>query len=336
MKKTKIVCSIGPASQSPEMLEKLYKVGMSVARINCSHGGDQNRVNIETVRKLRKDKNFDIEIMADTNGPDVRIGTFKNVSVTLVRGSQFILTAKECVGEESRVYCGYDKLPSVVKKGQTVLLGDGGIRLSIAEIKGDDVVCIIEDGGILSDRKSLYVPGVDLGMPFMSERDKQDVKMCIDAGCDSVAASFVGSVKDVEEMRAFMKECGRVVPIYAKIESSDGINNIDEIMQNVEGVMVARGDLGVEYPLEKIPALQKLIVDCARKYGKFCIVATEMMETMKDNIRPTRAEVTDIANAVWQGADAVMLSAESAVGKHPVLAVDFMRRICEEAQLMKN
>ncbi|MCL2851051.1 MAG: pyruvate kinase [Firmicutes bacterium] len=332
MKTTKIVCSIGPVSQSAEMIEKLVGVGMSIARVNCSHGGDQNRINIETVKAVRKEKKLDIEIMLDTNGPDVRIGTFENVSVTLVKGNKFTLLAKECVGNEKQVFCGYEKLPMRVKKGEYILLGDGGIKLVIEEIKGDDIVCAIEEGGVLSDRKSLYVPNVDLGMPFMSDRDKQDVKMGLDTGCDSIAASFVGSVKDVKELRDFMKECGRVVPIYAKIESSEGIANLDEIMQNVEGVMVARGDLGVEYPLEKIPALQKLIIDVARKYNKFCIVATEMMETMKDNPRPTRAEVTDVANAVWQGADAVMLSAESAVGKHPILAVDFMRRITDEAR----
>ncbi|MCL2755481.1 MAG: pyruvate kinase [Firmicutes bacterium] len=330
---TKIICTIGPASNTPEMIEKMVHAGMSITRVNCSHGNEDSiRAQIKSLKQIRVDKKLDFEIMLDTKGPDVRIGTFKDGQIELCQGDQFILTTTQCEGDNTRVFVNCETLPERVKPGQILLLNDGLIRATVTTVKGNDVVTKIEQGGVLSNRKTMFAPNCDLGLPFLSDADKADLRIGVEEGVDMIAASFVGSKKDVEQMQSFLVQCGKNIPIVAKIESSDGIANIDEILANVMGMMVARGDLGVEYPLEQIPGLQKFLVEKTLAAGKFAVVATEMMESMINKPRPTRAEVTDVANAVWQGAHAVMLSAESAVGKFPLDTVQFMKRIATEAE----
>jgi len=325
----KIVCTIGPATI--DKIEELVKAGMTHARVNCSHGGAEgNRGTFEILKKVRKEKNLDFVIMLDTKGPDVRIGKFKDGGVDLDVGQTFTITTDDCIGTKDRVWVQCEPLPRVVKPGQVVLLSDGKIRAVVTAIKGNDVITKIELGGRLTDRKTLFAPNCDLGLPFMADYDKADLKLGKELGMEMVAASFVGSAKDIQEMKEFMRANGGEVPIIAKIESSDGIKNLEEILDACDGIMVARGDLGVEFPLS-FPFMQRKMLASAKNKGKFSIVATEMMESMITTPRPTRAEVTDITLAIWQGADATMLSAETAVGKFPVEAVQYMKKIQLEA-----
>jgi len=331
--KTEIVCTLGPATDSPEGIKKLYEAGMNIARVNCSHlNAEQARNIIERLKEVRQKEKLNYRIMLDTKGPDIRIGTFEGGNVTLENGQTFTFTTKECVGDNKRVYANYNRLPQVVEKGQAILLVDGMIRLTVKSTTDTDVVCVVDMGGVLSNRKSMFVPGCALGLPFLSDADKADLKVAAETGVDLIAASFVGTRQNLIDMTAWLKECGKAVPIISKVESVEGIQNIDEIVDESYGIMVARGDLGVEYPIEQVPALQRLIVEKCVAANKFCIVATEMLESMIDRPRPTRAEVTDVTNAVWQGAHAVMTSAETAVGKFPFLTIEYMRKIAMEAE----
>lgn len=335
--KTKIVCTIGPSTESEEMIEKLASAGMNIARINCSHNSPaKTRDAILRLKKVREAKGLDFEIMLDTKGPDVRIGTFENGKVELKAGGSFILTTDECIGNESKVFVNCPLLPQKVSPGQVILLNDGLIKVVVTAIKGNSIVTQVEQGGVLSSKKTMFAPGCNLGLPFISVADELDLLAGLDAGIDSVAASFVGSRKDLLDLKAFMRANGGEVPIISKIESSGGIENLAEILDECAGVMVARGDLGVEYPIEQIPVLQKKVINAANKAGKFVIVATEMMESMITKPRPTRAETTDVANAVWDGANAVMLSAESATGAFPVETVTYMKKIAQIAEDNKN
>lgn len=339
--KTKIVCTIGPASNTPDMIEALYNAGMRYARVNCSHGGMQNhKKTIEILKKVRSERNLDFKIMLDTKGPDIRIGRFnnydekadKNGYTDLVAGQEFTLTTKECLGDNTRVFVALPQLPKKVKPSQVLLLNDGMIKMTVKRIVGDDVICNVENSGRLLDRKTLFVPDCDLGMPFLADYDKFDLVEGHKHGAEYVAASFVNSIGDLEEMQQFMRDNNCVLPIISKIESSGGMKDLEKIIAGSEGIMVARGDLGVEYPVEKIPSLQKQIIEACNKAGKFVIVATEMMESMRENPRPTRAEVTDVYMAIKMGADAIMTSAETAAGKYPDLTVHYMARIAKEAE----
>jgi len=335
--KTKIVCTIGPATDSEEGLKRLSALGMNIARVNCSHlTAEKAREVIEHLKRVRKDNGLNYQIMLDTKGPDIRIGTFEKGSVVLDEGQEFVFTTKQVEGSKKQVFMNYPRLPQVVTKGQVLLLVDGMIRMTVIETTETDVICMVDMGGVLGNKKSLFVPGCELGFTFLSEADKADLKVAVETGCDLIAASFVGSKQDLTDMKNWMKECGGEIPIISKIESVKGIERLDEIVKETWGVMVARGDLGVEYPIEEVPALQKLIISKCNKAKKFCIVATEMLESMIDRPRPTRAESTDIANAVWDGGDAVMLSAETAVGKYPFAAVEFMAKIAARAEYDKN
>ncbi|MDR0975558.1 MAG: pyruvate kinase [Christensenellaceae bacterium] len=331
--KTKIICTIGPASNTKESLIKLIANGMNVARVNASHGTKEDIIGaIEFVKSVRNSLHTPLAIMLDTKGPDIRIGSFENGAVELKKGDAFMLFNKEVSGNQSGVSITHKDLYLLVSKGQEMLLNDGLIKLEVREIRGKDIICEVIEGGKLTNKKSLYVPGVDLKLPFLSSADKEDLIIAIKTDCDYIASSFTNSARDVLEMKDFIKKNGGNLPIIAKIESKQGVENIDEILEVVNGIMVARGDLGVEYPIEKIPTLQKMLIKKARDAGKLVITATEMLESMISKPRPTRAETTDIANAIYDGTGAIMLSAESAVGAYPDKAVYFMKKIAEEAE----
>ena len=331
--RTKIICTIGPASNSEEVLQKMHEVGMSVARVNCSHGTlEANETTIKHLKDVRKRLNMPLAVMLDTKGPDVRIGRFAEGSVFLINGQKFTLTTKPCTGNDSRVFVDCKKLPKVVKKGQVFLLNDGFIRMTAQNVTETEIECWVDAGGKLSDRKSLYAPGANLQLPFLSKADELDLLMGIKMDVDYIAASFVSTAKDIISMKKFLSAHGANIPIIAKIESVGGVTEIDEILKVADGIMTARGDLGVEYPIEQIPTIQKLLTRKAMEAGKLVITATEMLESMIEKPRPTRAETTDIANAVYDGTSCVMLSGETAVGKFPVEAVNYMKRIAEEAE----
>ena len=331
--KTKIICTIGPACDSEKMIQQLIIAGMNVARVNCSHGGaEENEAKINLLKKVRKQMGVPLAIMLDTKGPDIRIGTFENGGVELAGGQAFTLTTKSCIGSKSRVFVNCKRLPKFVKPGQILLLNDGFIKMTVTKVAEPEIVCRVDTGGYLSNRKSLFVHGAKLDIPFLSNEDKTDLLMGVKTDVDYIAASFVSCAKDVIDMKKFIAKGGGDIPIIAKIESMEGVHNIDEILAVADGMMTARGDLGVEFPLEQIPTVQKYLTGKASGAGKFVITATEMLESMTEKPRPTRAETTDVANSVYDGTGAVMLSGETAVGKYPVQAVSYMKKITEEAE----
>ena len=331
--KTKIICTIGPASGSDEMLKKLIQAGMSVARVNCSHGTiEQNEETINRIKAIRKELGVPLAIMLDTKGPDIRIGRFEDGAVELVEGQTFILTTRQILGNSSQVHVACEQLPQVVQPDQILLLNDGFIKMTVIETTGTEITAKVNIGGRLTDRKSLYAPGCDLGLPFVSKEDEQDLLLAIRTDVDFIAASFVSSAQDVLDMKSFLAVNGMDIPIVSKIESSGGVADIDNILKATDGIMIARGDLGVEYPIEQIPTIQKLLTQKAVKAGRFVVTATEMLESMIEKPRPTRAETTDVANAIYDGTSCIMLSGETAVGKFPLQAVNYMKRISEEAE----
>jgi len=336
--KTKVVCTIGPASNSEEMLKKLVLTGMSVARINCSHGTvEANAENMKKVQRVRAELHTDTIVMLDTKGPDIRIGAFENGEVIVDKGQTFTFYAdpkdSNLLGTKEGVFVNYARLPSKVKIGQELRLNDGMIFMNVTGTTKTTVTCVVTIGGVLKNRKSLAVPGCDLELPFISKADEEDLKMGVKVGIDWIAASFVGCAKDVTDMRALLKKLGNdKIKIISKIESRHGIQNLDEIVKVSDGLMVARGDLGIEYNVEELPVLQRMIIKKARDAGKIIITATEMMESMIEKPRPTRAEVSDVANAVWDGTQYVMTSAETASGKFPVECVGYMVRTAAFAE----
>lgn len=331
--KTKIICTIGPASSSEEMIAQLIEAGMSVARVNCSHGAiEANEATIRRLQKVRAELGVPLSIMLDTKGPDIRIGHFEGGFTELKEGQTFTITTEKCMGDNTRVFVDCKKLPAALPPGQELLLNDGFIKMVVQFTTATDIVCTVKFGGKLSDRKSLYAPGANVGLPFLSKADQLDLDLGIRTGVDYVAASFVGTAKNVLDMKKYLRQGGMDIPILAKIESKEGVSNIDEILNVADGIMTARGDLGVEYPIEQIPTVQKFLTAKAVSAGKLVITATEMLESMIEKPRPTRAETTDIANAVYDGTSCVMLSGETASGKYPVKSVEYMRRITEEAE----
>jgi len=344
--KTKIVCTLGPSSNSEEKLREMIAAGMNVARVNCSHESTKQReILIRLIKKLRAELGVDLKIMLDTRGPEIRVGRFgdthektgQNGFVDLTDGQIFTFHTKPVVGDTKGVYVTYDRLPKVVKIGQEVLLNDGLIVMTVESVTADTVVARVKNAGRLSDRKTMFVPGCDLGLPFISPEDAEDIAMGCREGMDWIALSFVNSEKDLAEIKEFLKQNGREdVVLISKIESLMGVNNLDSILKNTDGVMVARGDLGVEFPYEKIPALQKDIIARTRNAKKIIIAATEMHESMIEKARPTRAETTDVANAIWDGSDYIMTSAETAVGKYPIQTVQSMLKIARDAEEHKK
>lgn len=334
MRKTKIVCTIGPASESEETLVLMAKAGMNVARLNMSHGDHkEHQRRINTIRKVSEKVKLPIGILIDTKGPEVRLKTFKRQSELLTTGDRFTFYSQDREGDAGGVTVTYPRLYKDLKRGNTILVNDGLLEFRVEEIKDTDIVCTVVRGGKISDKKGMNFPNISLGLPYMSEQDKQDLLFAIQNKVDYIAASFVSCADNVRELREFLLENGgHNIDVISKIENYGGVKNIDEIMEISNGVMVARGDMGVEIPFARLPAIQKMIIRKTRLLGKRVITATEMLESMIENPRPTRAEASDVANAVYDGTSAVMLSGETAMGKYPVAVVKAMSEIAEDAE----
>ncbi len=334
MKKTKIVCTLGPASSTKKIIAAMADAGMNVVRLNFSHGlHEEHAEKIRLVKEVREEKHIPLPIILDTKGPEFRIKTFKNGKIELKEGDTFSFTTEEVEGDQHRVGVSYPGLCADMKPGDKILLNNGLIVFIVKEVKAPDVICTVEVGGELSNRKSMFFPDKELNMVFLSEQDKADLLFGIEQGIDFVALSFVSRAQDVLDARQFLNEHGgKDIDIIAKIENRAGVRNLKEIMEVSDGIMVARGDLGVEIPYEELPDTQKGMISSCRIYGKRVITATEMLESMIHNPRPTRAEISDVANAVYDGTSAVMLSGETAAGAFPVESVAAMAKIVERAE----
>ena len=334
MKKTKIVCTMGPNTDNREIMKELALNGMDVARFNFSHGDHaEHRHRLEILESMREELGIPIASLLDTKGPEIRTGKLKDgKKVTLKEGDLFTLTTEEIVGDETRGYINYAGLAEDVKPGDRILIDDGLIELHVREVNGTDIVCRIENGGELGEKKGVNVPGVRVKLPALTDKDKEDIRFGVDAGFDFVAASFVRNADAIREIREILDEKGSAMQIIAKIENEEGIENIDSIIEASDGIMVARGDMGVEIPAEKVPHIQKMIIRKCNLACKVVITATQMLDSMIRNPRPTRAEVSDVANAVYEGTDAVMLSGETAMGSYPIEAVRMMSQIAEESE----
>ena len=329
LRKTKIVCTLGPATQDDAVLRELILSGMNVARLNFSHGTHESHaLNIARVKKLREELNLPIGVMLDTKGPEIRLQTFAGGKATLKKGQKFTLYTHEVEGDATCASITYKQLPDDIHIGSKILMDDGLISLSVQDMDGDAIVCVVENDGVISDRKSVNVPDVELSMEYLSPKDVDDIAFGLRQGVDFVAASFTRSAEDILDIRKlFSREGHSAVSIIAKIENMQGVQNIDEILRVSDGLMVARGDLGVEVPLEQVPVIQKMLIRKAYTAGKQVITATQMLDSMIKNPRPTRAEATDVANAIYDGTSAIMLSGETAAGLYPVEAVRTMARI---------
>lgn len=334
MRKTKIICTIGPASSDADTFAAMCRAGLNVARLNFSHGThEEHKQKLDMIKRVREELGLPIAIMLDTKGPEYRIKTFKNGEIMLHDGDDFTFTTKEVEGDETIVSVSYSDLARDLEVGDTILVNNGLVIFKVTSIDGDDIHCTVVVGGKLSNRKSMSFPGKVLKQEFLSEQDKSDLLFGIENGVDFVAASFVSCRKDVADMKAFLKENGGGnIDIIAKIENQSGIDNIEDICSECEGIMIGRGDLGVEVPYTELPAIQKYLITKCRLLGKRVITATEMLESMIYNPRPTRAEISDVANAVYDGSSAIMLSGESAAGKYPVQTVQTMASIAEETE----
>lgn len=333
MRKTKIVCTIGPASESVEKLKELMLAGMNVARFNFSHGThEEQKVKYERVLRAREELRLPVATLLDTKGPEIRLRDFEGGKVELTAGQRFVLTTEEMLGTVEKAAISYKNLKNDISVGTTILIDDGLIEMTVEEIAGEEIICRVINGGFVSNHKGVNVPGAILSMPYISETDKADILFGIELGFEFIAASFARCKEDILELRKILREHGSDMKIIAKIENMQGINNLEEILEVSDGIMVARGDMGVEVPLEEVPVLQKKMIKMANAQGKHVITATQMLESMIKNPRPTRAEATDIANAIYDGTTAIMLSGESAAGKYPVEAVKTMAKIAECAE----
>ncbi len=334
MKKTKIVCTLGPSSETEEIISAMADAGMNVARINFSHGTHEDHAKkIAIIKKVREKKHIPLPILLDTKGPEFRIKTFKDGKIFLKEGDTFTFTSDEIEGDETRVSVSYKNICSDMKPGDKILLNNGLMVFEVTEVKKPDVICKVVIGGELSNRKSMFFPEKQLDLIYLSEQDKADLLFGIEHEVDFVACSFVSKAQDILDVRNFLKEHGSTnIDLIAKIENRAGVNNLDEILKVSDGIMIGRGDMGVEIPYEELPDIQKTIITACRKAGKRCITATEMLESMIHQPRPTRAEISDVANAVYDGSSAIMLSGETAAGEYPVQAVAAMARIAEQAE----
>ena len=334
MRKTKIVCTLGPTCSDEKTLTEMCMAGMNVARFNFSHSTyEEHEARIAVVKKVREKLNIPIPIMLDTKGPEYRIKTFKDGKVFLKEGDVFAFTSDDITGDEKRVSVNYKGLAHDLEKGDKILLNNGLLVFEVNETTDTDVICSVIVGGELSDRKSMSFPNKTLKQVYLSEQDKSDIKFGIEHDIDFIACSFVSCKQDLLDVKAYLSEIGaKNIDIIAKIENRTGVDNIEEICEECDGIMVARGDMGVEIPCEELPAIQKHIITKCRLLGKRVITATEMLESMIHNARPTRAEISDVANAVYDGTSAIMLSGETAAGKYPVLAVKTMATIAENTE----
>ena len=334
MRKTKIICTLGPASDTENVLHEMILAGMDVARINFSHGiYEEHKKKIDLIKKLREKTGKHIALLLDTKGPEVRTGCFKEGRVTLRAGQDFTLTVNECDGTDEIVSVSYKDLPKDVEEGTRILIDDGLIALTVKKVTDTDILCRVINGGEVSNRKGINIPGVRLSMPFLSDKDKSDLAFGVEQGFDFIAASFTRTAKDIADMRDELERLGcNDMRIIAKIENAEGVENMDDILRVADGIMVARGDMGVEIAYEDIPIIQKKMISRCYMAGKQVITATQMLESMKNNPRPTRAEANDVANAIYDGTSAIMLSGETAAGQYPVEAVRTMARIAERAE----
>ncbi len=334
MRKTKIVCTLGPACSDKQTLTEMCKAGMNVARLNFSHNTHaDHEKRIALIKEVREELGLPIAIMLDTKGPEYRIKTFKNGKITLKENDVFTFTADDIEGDETRVSVNYKGLPHDLEKGDIILLNNGLLSFEVTDKTDTDIICRVKIGGELSDRKSMSFPNKTLKQKYLSEQDKQDIKFGAEHDVDFIACSFVSCKQDLLDIKAYLKEIGAEgIDLIAKIENRSGVDNIEEISNECDGIMVARGDMGVEIPFEELPAIQKKIITKCRMLGKRVITATEMLESMIYNARPTRAEISDVANAVYDGTSAIMLSGETAAGKYPVQAVRTMARISENTE----
>ena len=329
MRKTKIICTMGPSTDKEGILEQLAIEGMDVARFNFSHGDhEEQKGRLDRLKAIRTKINRPIAALLDTKGPEIRIREFAKGKITLTEGQKFTLTADEIQGDEERVSVTYKDLYKDVKPGDSILIDDGLIGLEVEEIEGSDIHCVVINGGVVSNKKGINLPGVNVNMPFISQKDREDILFGIQEEFDFIAASFTRTADDVLEIRKVLDENGgRDLNIIAKIENQQGVDNIDSIIEAADGIMIARGDMGVEIPLEDVPVIQKEIINKVYNAGKQVITATQMLDSMMKNPRPTRAETTDVANAIYQGTSAIMLSGETAAGKYPVEALRTMVKI---------
>lgn len=334
-RKTKIICTVGPASCEKEVLKELALAGMDVARFNFSHGEYETFGKwFDNVCEVREEIGLPIATLLDTKGPEIRLGEFENPDGAIIKsGDIYTLTTEDLKGNNERCSVSYKRLPQEIKKGTKILINDGLVSMTVTDINNTEIVCSVEEGGLLSNHKGVNVPNVSLAMPYLSEKDMQDLKFGAQRGYDFIAASFCRTGADIVYLRDFCHALGwNDVRIIAKIENYEGVEHIDGIIKEADGIMVARGDMGVEIPFEKIPALQKMIIHKAFEAGKIVVTATQMLESMITNPRPTRAEITDVANAVYDGTSAIMLSGETAVGAHPVDAVKTMSSIAKTTE----
>ena len=335
MKKTKIICTMGPATNDENVMRELIRSGMDIARFNFSHGDHaEQKMRMDMLKKVREEENRPTAILLDTKGPEIRTGVLKGgKKVQILTGEKFTLTTEEIEGDETRVSISYTGLVDDVTVGSTILIDDGLIGLEVMGKTDREIACRVVNGGELGERKGVNVPNVPVRLPAITDKDREDLKFGVEQGIDFIAASFVRNAECIMEIRAFLKTCNApYIPIIAKIENAEGIKNIDEIIRCADGIMVARGDLGVEIPAEEVPYLQKMIIQKCNYYYKPVITATQMLDSMIRNPRPTRAEVTDVANAVYDGTDAVMLSGETAQGKYPLEALRMMVHIVRSTE----
>ena len=335
MRKTKIICTMGPNTNDRAMMKRLAEEGMNIARFNFSHGShEEQKGRMDLLKSVREEIGKPIAILLDTKGPEIRTGVLKDgKKVMLEAGEMFTLTTEEIEGDAKKVSITYDGLAEDVEPGKRILIDDGLIELEVKTINGNEITCKVLNGGELGERKGVNVPNVPVRLPALTKKDREDIIFGVEQGIDFIAASFVRSAEGILEIRALLKECGAPhIPIIAKIENAEGIKNIDEIIHCADGIMVARGDLGVEIPAEKVPYLQKMLIKKCNDNYKPVITATQMLDSMIRNPRPTRAEVTDVANAVYDGTDAVMLSGETAQGKYPLEALQMMVHIIQNTE----
>lgn len=334
MRKTKIICTLGPATDSGDLLRQLCISGMNVARLNFSHGSlDEHNKRVEQVKKLRDELGTPVGLLLDTRGPEIRIGRFEHSEVELTPGSIFTITTRDVPGTDKAVSVAYAGFPGIVKKGSTILLDDGLIAMKVISTKPDEVTCEVVNGGMLSNNKKINIPGEANNLPFITDKDREDLKFGIEHDFDFIAASFVRNANDIKDLREVVrKQGGEKIKIISKIEIREGVQSIDEIISISDGIMIARGDMGVEIPFEELPSIQKMIIKKCYNAGKLVITATQMLDSMIRNPRPTRAEITDVANAIYDGTSAIMLSGETSVGKYPVESLLTMSKIAVETE----
>lgn len=334
MRRTKIVCTLGPSTDKEEVLRNLMKNGMNVARMNFSHGThEEQKARLDMIKKLREELNLPVAALLDTKGPEIRIGDVEGGKLELKSGQEFTLTTEEMLGTEKKVTITYKELYKDVEPGDSILIDDGLIGMEVVRIDESDIVCRVKNGGFISNHKGVNVPGVELNMPFVSPKDLADIVFAVEQDYDFIAASFTRTAEDIMEIRKILQEHGgEKIHIIAKLENKQGVKNCEDILRVADGIMIARGDMGVEIPLEEVPVIQKELIRKAMHMGKPVITATQMLDSMMKNPRPTRAETSDVANAIYQGTSAIMLSGETAAGAYPIEAVQTMAKIAERTE----